>query len=239
MNGFKNAMRSSTAIISVMALAAIAAPTVSLAQATGKQADSRGTEVGEVIVTARKRAENIQTVPIAITAYSSKDLEERNITNLNDLGSNTPGLAITSISGGTFLAIFLRGIAPANTANDLNTEPQTGTFIDGIYQTSRNTLDIISILDVGQIDIAKGPQSAIYGRSTFAGAVGITTQDPARTFGGSASGTVGTDKDYRFRGTVGGPIVGGMLYGRLAGGYLTYDGYGKNSAKPGDNLGGY
>ncbi len=239
MKTFKNAMRSSTAILSATALIAVAAPAVASAQEAARPAAGAGVVLTDVIVTARKRSENIQTVPIAITAYSSKDLEERNITNLNDLGSNTPGLAITSISGGTFLAIFLRGIAPANTANDLNTEPQTGTFIDGIYQTSRNTLDIISILDVGQIDIAKGPQSAIYGRSTFAGAVGISTQDPSRTFGGSVSGTVGTDKDYRFRGSVTGPIVEDKLYGRIAAGYLTYDGYGKNSGAPDDNLGGY
>lgn len=241
MRSFKNGMRCSTAIMTATAMVAIAAPATAFAQdtATRDVSNSRASEVGELIVTARKRAENIQTVPIAITAYSSKELEERNITNLNDLGSNTPGLAITSISGGTFLAIFLRGIAPANTANDLNTEPQTGTFIDGIYQTSRNTLDIISILDIGQIDIAKGPQSAIYGRSTFAGAVGIATKDPSRAFEGSASGTVGVDKDYRLRGTVGGPLVADKLFGRLALGYLTYDGWGENTAARDDNLGGY
>jgi iron complex outermembrane recepter protein len=190
-----------------------------------------------IVVTARKREENIQTVPIAITVYSAEDLAERSISNLADLGNSTPGVAITSIAGGTLQQVFVRGLAPANTANDLNTEANVGVFIDGIYQTSRNTLDIISVLDVGQIEVAKGPQSALFGRSTFAGALSIATKDPTRDFSGDVSGTVGTDKDYRIKGSISVP-VGETLRARLSAGYLSFDGDGKNSAAPGDNLGG-
>jgi iron complex outermembrane recepter protein len=192
-----------------------------------------------IIVTARKRSEDIQSVPIAITAYTAKDLESRNISNLSDFSNSTPGVAITSIAGGTFLSVFVRGLAPANTANDLNTEPQNGTFIDGIYQTSRNTLDIISILDVGQIEVAKGPQSALFGRSTFSGALSIATRDVSRELEGSVQGTVGTDKDYRLRGTVSVPLIDGKLYARIAGGYLSFDGTRINTANPSNKLGGY
>jgi iron complex outermembrane recepter protein len=224
----------STSSVALAALFALGVPSAAAAQAP-QGADE--TEEGEIVVTARKREEDIQTVPIAITAYSAEGLAERNISSFADLGNSTPGLNVTSIAGGTTQQIFVRGLAPANTTTDLNVEANVGTFIDGIYQTSRNTLDIISVLDVGQIEIAKGPQSALFGRSTFAGALSIRTRRPSREFEGSVTGTVGEDEDYRLRGTVSGPISDAIAV-RLAGGYLTYDGYGRNSADPGDNLGG-
>ncbi|WP_199554222.1 TonB-dependent receptor [Sandaracinobacteroides hominis] len=197
-------------------------------------------EVGaseDIVVTARKRAEDIQRVPIAVTALTAADLTARNISNFNDLSNTTPGISITSIAGGTAQNIYIRGLAPANTANDLNVEANVGVFIDGIYQTSRNTLDMISVLDIEQIEIAKGPQSALFGRSTFAGAVSINTAQPTDTLKFSGQATVGNDKDFRLRAAVSAPITD-TLSVRVAGGWLTYDGFGKNAANPDDNLNG-
>ncbi len=205
--------------------------------AYAQEADKDGANNDDIVVTARKRDEDVQTVPIAITAYTADQLAARGISNFNDLGNSTPGIAITSIAGGTVQQIFVRGLAPANTANDLNTEANVGVFIDGIYQTSRNTLDIISVLDVGQIEVAKGPQSALFGRSTFAGALSIATKKPGRDFGADVSATAGVDKDYRIKGSITAPL-GDSLRARLSAGYLTYDGWGQNLAAPDDNLGG-
>ena len=215
------------------ALALLATSVPALAQ----QADD-GASDGTIVVTARKRDEDIQTVPIAITAFTAEQLAERSISSLADLGNSTPGIAITSIAGGTLQQVFVRGLAPANTANDLNTEANVGVFIDGIYQTSRNTLDIISVLDVGQIEIAKGPQSALFGRSTFAGALAISTKDPSRDMSADISATAGSDKDFRIKGSVSAPL-GETLRARVSAGYQTYDGWGENAAAPNDNLGGY
>ena len=226
----------STAIILGCTLG-IAAPASAQDVPTTEPAGLDGAETGDIIVTARKRDEDIQTVPISITALTAQDLAERNISNLNDLANATPGLAITSISGGTTQNIYLRGVAPANTSTDLNTEANVGVFIDGIYQSSRNTLDIISVLDVGQIEVVKGPQSALFGRSTFAGALSVSTRRPAREFEGAVAATIGQDEDYRIRGTISAPLGGG-LYARIGGGYLTYDGFGRNSADVDDRLGG-
>ncbi len=221
------------AALSGTALVAIAAAFPAYAQ----EADEDGANSNDIVVTARKRDEDIQTVPIAITAYTAEQLAERGISNFNDLGNSTPGIAITSIAGGTVQQVFVRGLAPANTANDLNTEANVGVFIDGIYQTSRNTLDMISVLDVGQIEVAKGPQSALFGRSTFAGALSIATKKPSREFSADVSATVGVDEDYRIKGSISAPL-GDSLRVRLSGGYLTYDGWGENRAAPDDNLGG-
>lgn len=197
-----------------------------------------GTAANEdIIVTARKREEDIQRVPIAITALTASDLAARNISNFNDLSNSTPGIAVTSIAGGTLQTIYIRGLAPANTANDLNVEANVGVFIDGIYQTSRNTLDMISVLDLAQIEIAKGPQSALFGRSTFAGAVSISTASPTDTLSMNGSATIGNDKDFRVRAAISAPLSD-TLSVRVAGGWLSYGGFGENLADPGDKLNG-
>lgn len=227
------------ALAKVSALALICAtgaPQAALAQDAAPTSADEAT-AGDIVVTARLREENVQTVPIAIVALSAEELAKRNISNLNDLTNSTPGVAITTIAGGTLSNIYIRGQAPANTTNDLNVEANVGVFIDDIYQTSRNTIDIISVLDVGQIEIAKGPQSALFGRSTFAGAMSISTRRPAKDFEGNIQATVGVDKDYRIRGSVSVPISDTLAL-RVGGGYLTYDGFGDNSAEPGDKLGG-
>lgn len=234
-------MFAKSALASGVALAALAMPGAAFAQADVTQVPPQQANVestgNDIVVTARKRSEDIQTVPIAITALTAADLASRNISNFNDLANATPGVAITSIAGGNVQNIYIRGLAPGNTANDLNVEANVGVFIDGIYQTSRNTLDMISVLDVGQIEIAKGPQSALFGRSTFAGALTIQTKRPSHNWDAAFSATVGQDEDYRARGTISGPLGGG-LYFRVGGGFLTYDGYGYNSAEPKNKLGG-
>jgi iron complex outermembrane recepter protein len=104
---------SSTAALALILAAGVAAP--ACAQAAEEASDENARDI---VVTARKRSEDIQTVPLTITAYTAEDLQERNISNMADLGNSTPGLAITSITGGNVLGIYLRGLAPANTAND-------------------------------------------------------------------------------------------------------------------------
>lgn len=218
-----------------VALGSITAAAPLAAQETVAEDDG---DRSEIVVTARRRDEDIQSVPISINAYSAEDLAERNIQTLADLGNSTPGIVMNSIAGGNTQTIYIRGLAPGNTANDLNVEANVGVFIDGIYQTSRNTIDMISVLDVGQIEIAKGPQSALFGRSTFAGAMAISTGKPTDDLSGSLQVTAGIDEDYRIRGAISLPISD-TLKARIAGGYVTYDGFGTNAAARGDNLGGF
>ncbi|GAB7551228.1 TonB-dependent receptor [Novosphingobium sp. 11B] len=116
-------------------------------------------------------------------------------------------------------------------------EANVGVFIDGVYQTSRNTIDIISVLDVGRIEVARGPQSALFGRSTFAGALSIVNRLPSDHLEGGVQMTVGTNEDFRVRGTISSPVTDNLSV-RVGGGYLTYDGFGKNLADRKNNLGG-
>lgn len=198
-----------------------------------------GLMLEEIIVTARKRKEDIQTVPISIQALTADDLAERNITSLTDLGSTTPGITVTNITGGTFTNVYVRGLAPANSSQDLNVEANVGIFIDGIYQTSRNTADVLGTVDIAQLDVVKGPQSALYGRSTFAGAVGITTARPGNEPEGKATVTVGNNGDYRGKVSLSKPIIEDKLAAHVAASYSTYGGEFKNASNPSDKMGGY
>ncbi|MFV3126648.1 TonB-dependent receptor [Niveispirillum sp. KHB5.9] len=193
----------------------------------------------EIIVTARKRKEDVQTVPIAIQALTADDLAERNISSLTDLGNNTPGITVSNMAGGAFNNVYVRGLAPANSSTDLNVEANVGIFIDGIYQTSRNTADILGVVDIAQLDVVKGPQSALYGRSTFAGAVGIVTARPGNDSKGTASVTVGNNKDYRGKVSLSKPIIEDKLAAHIAAAYSTYGGEFDNVSDPIDKLGGY
>lgn len=237
MHNLVNRLLTTSSAAALLLSAIAAAPALAQTAPVTPAADTDAPNTDIVVTGARKRSEDIQTVPIAITALTAKDLTDRNITSLTDLSNVTPGIAITSVSGGNIQNIYIRGLAPANTANDLNVDGNVGIFIDGIYQTSRNTIDMISVLDVGQIEFAKGPQSALFGRSTFAGAMSIATARPSHKLEGGVAATVGQNDDYRIRGSIAGPISD-TLSARLSAGYATYDGYGKNSAVPNDNLGG-
>jgi len=194
-------------------------------------------EYGEITVTARKRSETVNDIPISITAISADDIEKQSIRSIRDLANNTPGLSLTMGGTPSSTNLVVRGLASSNFNTSLNVENNVGVFIDGIYQTSRNTLDVLEVMDIGQITLAKGPQSALYGRSTFAGALGIATKEPTSTPSYSMSGTLGSDKDRRISGTISGPIVEGLLSGSLKATYVTFDGTVPNSE--GDNLGGY
>lgn len=198
-----------------------------------------GLMLEEIIVTARKRKEDIQTVPISIQALTADDLAERNINSLTDLGNTTPGITVSNMAGGAFNNVYVRGLAPANSSTDLNVEANVGIFIDGIYQTSRNTADILGVVDIAQLDVVKGPQSALYGRSTFAGAVGIVTARPGNESKGQASVTVGNNKDYRGKVSLSKPIIEDKLAARISAAYSTYGGEFDNASDPSDKLGGY
>ncbi len=191
--------------------------------------------ISEVIVTARRRAEAIQGVPITIQAYSAKELEAANITRLQDLANATPGLYIESFNAGQASQVTIRGLSAQNTGGfDPQVNNNVGRFIDGIYQTSRNNADI-ELLELQRIEIVKGPAGALYGRSSFGGSINFVTRPPSDEFEGRVQVAVGTDEDYRGSFMVGGPLSDSVR-GRLSVGMSDFDGTFKNVEDPGNNL---
>jgi len=135
----------------------------------------------EIIVTAEKRAENLQTVPIAITAISGDALQTSGVRTTAELGLVTPGLTVITAAG--FVLPHIRGVG--TTAYGPGLENSVATYLDGVYFTS-GLASLISLNNVSQIEVLKGPQGTLFGRNATGGLIQITTKDPQFTFAGQA-----------------------------------------------------
>jgi iron complex outermembrane recepter protein len=201
---------------------------------TAQDQDNAG-GLEEVLVTARKRAEDILQTPLAITAVTAADLEAKGITSFNQLVESTPGVNLSNASSGagrsdrSFQQITLRGMVPSSSQSTL-----TSTFIDGVPVASPSA--IASVADPARVEILKGPQAAYFGRNTFAGAINVVNKDPGDVFGGNLLLMGGNRSNLDFTGSVHGPL--GEKFGfRLNAKYFRKDGAYQNAANPGETLG--
>src|SRR6202166_213580 len=137
----------------------------------------------EIIVTAQKRTEDVQQVPIAITAISSDTLQQRGVTSLSQLSNIAPNVSLdagTPFSGSdTVLSAYIRGIGQDDFA--FNLDPGVGVYVDGVY-LARSVGANTSMLDVDRVEILKGPQGTLFGRNSIGGAISIVTRDPGNEF---------------------------------------------------------
>ena len=166
-----------TAMAGVAISAMIAAP----AFAQDAQADDGG--IAEIVVTAQKRAENVQDVPIAISAFTAEAMQERGVTDVSSLSNLAPNVTLdagTPFSGsGAVLAAYIRGIG----ANDFafNIDPGVGVYLDGVY-LARSVGANQELPDVERVEVLKGPQGTLFGRNTIGGAISIVTHTPGDKF---------------------------------------------------------
>ncbi len=216
---------------SALLLAIGAAMTVP-AQVAPAQGRAGGSDaLDEIVVTARKREETLQSVPLAITAFTAEAIERRRIESLQDVAQFTPGLVYQNINGTLALPV-IRGLAQANILSDNN----VGMFLNGIYLASNRSLDL-SLVDLERIEVVKGPQSALYGQNSFSGAINYVTERVPETFEAKVSGSGGSDGYYEARASVGGMFGASPLGGRLAATWNGFDGTFDNAA--GGQLQGY
>lgn len=172
----------------------------------------------EIVVTARQRAEAITDVPAAITAFTENDIERAGIERAGDFLNLTPGVNLTNTAEVGDTQVSIRGINGTRDA-----EANFAFIQDGILYTNPSAFNR-EFSDVRQIEVLKGPQGAIYGRSASAGAVIVTTRKPGNEFEGFVKGSAGFDAHYFGQIAFGGPIVKDQLYGRVNFDYRTSDG---------------
>ncbi|MDZ4372152.1 MAG: TonB-dependent receptor [Phenylobacterium sp.] len=144
--------------------------------------------VEEVVVTAQKRAENVQDVPISVTAFSGETLKAAGVQDVRDLRRITPSLYLATSSNTSNTRIMMRGIG---TSGNTAVEPSVATFVDGVYVPRIGSM-LAGLNDIGSVEVLRGPQGTLFGRNASMGAVLIRTQEPGETFGGEASATIGT-----------------------------------------------
>ncbi len=192
--------------------------------ATAQDSDDNPLTLEEVIVTAQKREQGLQDVPIAISAVSGDSLRSSNITNLQELSSLVPSLYVAESFVGD--SIFIRGLGSGQ--NNLGFEQAVGRVVDG-YFYGRSRFSRISFLDIERVEVLKGPQGALIGKNTTAGAINITTTKPTDEFEGwiTPSYEFEAGEGYTVEGAVSGPL-GDSLRGRLALKHVDRDGYIEN-----------
>jgi iron complex outermembrane recepter protein len=176
------------------------------------------TELTEIVVTAEKRAENLQEVPVAITAFTSKERDLIGIESLEDLSNYTPGVTFDQADD----RVSIRGIT--RSTNNLAIDPGVALYVDGFYRTFNDPVED-SPLFTSQVDIARGPQGTLTGRNAIGGAINYTSARPTNDFEGEVRGTLGNFEERSFEATFGGPINDWLRFKVLAGDYVQNEGY--------------
>ena len=212
---------------SVLLATAGSAALFATAQAARADTPSTGpaTGVGEVVVTAQRRSQNIQEVPESVQAISSKQLVASGIKSTQDLGQITPNVTIISpIGAGNQPLITIRGIGLNDF--DTNNAGPNGVYLDDVYLSAPGVQNF-SMFDISQVQVLKGPQGTLYGRNTSGGALLFTSNRPTDYFTADAHGEYGDYNTLQLMGAVGGPIAPG-LDARIAAVVNHSDGYNHN-----------
>ncbi|HEY2032167.1 MAG TPA: TonB-dependent receptor [Rhizomicrobium sp.] len=186
----KITLRSREALVALACMAAASAWSMPARAQTSSGAPAAG-GVEEVVVTAERRATDVQKTPLAITAVSAATLDKSFVTQVADLNGTVPSLQSTKTSGFENI-VTIRGVGSETPENDLTTVPGTSLFVDGVYVV--NTISLSQTLfDVDHIEVLRGPQGALYGQSSIGGAINIDTKQPDLSgFGGQADFSYGT-----------------------------------------------
>ena len=139
----------------------------------------------ELVVTARRREENLQDVPIAVTAFQGDRLEQMDISDVSAFGDLAPNVTLkptASLSGASnAAAFFIRGVGQTDFA--VTTDPGVGTYLDGVY-IARSVGGVLDTLDIESVEVLRGPQGTLFGRNTIGGAINIRSRRPADELSG-------------------------------------------------------
>lgn len=193
---------------------------ISNAAPADSQVDSNA--VGEIIVTAQKRSESVQKIPLAVSAIGGDSLQQRGATGLAALGSVVPGLNVSETVGQAKLT--LRGIGVDNIS--IGAESSVAFNQDGIFY-SRSAAALASFYDVDRVEVLRGPQGTLYGRNATGGSINIITNRPTSTVHGALNLTLGNYETVNGDGFVNGPLSDN-IDARLSFQVLHHGGYGKN-----------
>ncbi len=176
----------------------------------------------EVIVTARKREEAIQDVPVSITAMTGDQLRDAGITNLKDLGYQVPGLQIDQSSGAQ---IWIRGIGQRDDGSRV--DAPVGVYIDGLY-IPRKDGQLLDLIDVQSVQVLRGPQGTLFGKNTTAGALVVTTRPPENELNGFAEARFGNYDRQDLKAAINLPLIKDKLLSKWTLGSVSRDGYQDN-----------
>ena len=208
----------SAVLVSQAAAQSAAAPT----QQPAAPSSAGPATVDEIVVTAQKRSQSLQNVPIVVTTISRQLLQDTGIKDIKDLALLTPGLVVTSTTSEASTTARIRGIGTVGDNPGL--ESSVGVVIDGVYRP-RNGVGFGDLGDVDRIEVLKGPQGTLFGKSTSAGVINVITAEPSFKFGANAEFTASNYGGYGGSAEVTGPLIADKLAGSLYFSDRQRDGY--------------
>ncbi|TXS92132.1 TonB-dependent receptor [Parahaliea maris] len=213
-----------------VAVVTLAVTTTGNAQAQDQGSTHSATTIEEVIVSARRRDESLNEVPVAVTALGADQLNSLQLYAVKDVAAYSPGININSDSVGRAF-ISIRGVG--TTLID-TVQPGVGIFIDGIYQPNTSYLHS-PLLDVARVEVLRGPQGTLFGNNTLGGAVNVITREPGQEFEGSASASYAGPDDFSSASlSIGGPLITDVLLARVGAAFHSHDGFMENELAGGE-----
>ncbi|WP_194751879.1 TonB-dependent receptor [Thermaurantiacus tibetensis] len=183
----------------------------------------------DIIVTARKREERLQDVPLSITAVSADTIERQTLRSVNDIADLTPGLSYRQAFGRNFDRPVIRGMS------NIQGAPNAAFFLDGVFVLG--SLSAYNLDTLERVEVIKGPQAALFGRATFAGAINFITRQPDNEFRGRAALSLGEDGLRELSAFASAPILRDRLYAEINGRVWRFGGQYENLADPAEKLG--
>lgn len=207
---------------SVLAGAGLSALMAGAGPAAFAQDDDEGTRTLQTVtVTATKREQTLQDVPVAVSVVDDSVIEKAEIQDLGDLQSLVPSLRVGQLQSSANTNFVIRGFG--NGANNAGIEPSVGVFIDGVYR-SRSAAQIADLPNLQRVEVLRGPQSTLFGKNASAGVISIVTRAPQFEQSGSIEGSYGNYNAYRLKGDITGPLSDTVAYS-LSGNLNKRDGY--------------
>jgi iron complex outermembrane recepter protein len=218
----------SLAIHGVLAVSLLASVPVMAQEAPAADAGKQKTTTLEGIkVTARKREETLQEVPVAVTAFTADALDKLNVEDLSDLDAQVPNLTIYAARGSSStLTAYIRGVGQSDPL--WGVDPGVGIYMDDVY-IARPQGALLDVFDVERIEVLRGPQGTLYGKNTIGGAIKYVSKGLRSDFNGFGSVTIGNYGQRDIKAAVGGGLGGSeYLRGRISVADLHRDGFGEN-----------
>jgi iron complex outermembrane receptor protein len=202
----------------------LAAATAAIAAIIAAPAPAQTTDLTEIVVTARKRDESLQNVPVTIDAFTEQTIKSAGIESPRDFVALVPNMTLVEVQNVGNSFITMRGISQAR-----NSEPSVAVLVDGVLETNPYEFDQ-ELTDIKQIEVLKGPQGALYGRNAIGGAIIIHTADPSDHFEGEGKLGVGNGLSEKAQLAVSGPIdSAGTLKYRASLNFYNTDGFLENT----------
>ncbi|WP_373487431.1 TonB-dependent receptor [Blastomonas sp.] len=206
-------------LLSGAAIGTLAMPGAALAQDAAQ--DEENFESNVIIVTASKREQTLQEVPISVSVTTGETLENAQIRDVLDLQTVTPSLRVSQLQSASATTFIIRGFG--NGDNNFGIEPSVGVFIDGVFR-SRSAAALSDLNMVQRIEVLNGPQSTLFGKNASAGVISVITKEPQYEFGGQVEASYGNFNALILKGEITGPISENIAFS-VDGSYNRRDGY--------------